>query len=44
MTDTVKDGVRAFCFGHDWFEEGKAPYPVFSVATGKRVRPEKKQG
>ena len=31
------DGERAYCFGHDWFEDGKAPYPVYSVATGERV-------
>ena len=28
---------RVYCFGHDWFEEGKAPYPVYDVKTGKRV-------
>ena len=31
---------RAFCFGHDWFEGGKAPYPVYSVETGELVEPE----
>lgn len=30
---------RAYCFGHDWFEEGVAPYPVYSVATGELVKP-----
>ena len=30
---------RAYCFGHDWFEDGHAPYDVFDVATGKRVNP-----
>jgi len=29
----------AYCFGHDWFENGKAPYRVFSVETGKEVLP-----
>jgi len=29
--------VKAYCFGHDWFEDGKAPYKVFSVATGEEV-------
>jgi len=28
---------RAYCFGHDWFEGGKAPYPVYSVKTGEQV-------
>lgn len=22
---------KVYCFGHDWFDEGKAPYPLFSV-------------
>jgi hypothetical protein len=30
---------RAYCFGHDWFEEGKAPYTVYSVETGEVVLP-----
>lgn len=30
---------RAYCLGHDWFEGGKAPYPVYSVATGELVAP-----
>lgn len=30
---------RAYCLGHDWFDDGKAPYPVFSVETGKLVEP-----
>ena len=33
------DGAKAYCLGHDWFEGGKAPYPVFSVETGKEVAP-----
>lgn len=31
---------RAYSFGHDWFEDGKAPYPVYSVETGELVLPE----
>ena len=30
---------KGYCFGHDWFVSGKAPYPVFSVETGKLVMP-----
>ena len=30
---------RAYCFGHDWFESGKAPYTVYDVKTGKEVKP-----
>ncbi len=28
---------KGYCFGHDWFEAGSAPYPVYCVKTGKRV-------
>lgn len=31
------DFPRVYCFGHDWFESGKAPYPVFSIEAGKLV-------
>lgn len=31
---------KCLCLGHDWFEGGKAPYPVYSVATGEIVQPE----
>jgi hypothetical protein len=34
--------AKGYCFGHDWFEGGKAPYPVFSVETGELVLPEEK--
>lgn len=35
-----EDGVKTYCLGHDWFEERKAPYKVYSVATGEEVKPE----
>lgn len=25
---------KCYCFGHDWFEDNKAPYTVYSVETG----------
>lgn len=28
---------KVYCFGHDWFENGKAPYPVYSVETGELI-------
>lgn len=31
------DGVKTYAFGHDWFEDGKAPYPLYSVTTGEEV-------
>jgi hypothetical protein len=30
---------RAYCLGHDFFEDGRAPYPVYSVATGELIAP-----
>lgn len=38
--DDKDENNRAYCFGHDWFEDGKAPYPVYSVATGELIQPE----
>jgi len=35
------DGVQTYCLGHDWFEDGKAPYPVYSVETGALVEANK---
>lgn len=35
-------GVRTFCLGPDFFEDGKAPYPIWSVKTGKLVKPKRK--
>jgi hypothetical protein len=31
------DGPKTYCFGHDWFDEGQAPYPVYRVADGTQV-------
>src|SRR5208337_739290 len=33
-------GVKCFALGHYWFEDGSAPYPVYSVATGELVAPD----
>lgn len=33
-------GPKAYCFGHDWFDGEKAPYPVYSVKDGSLVEPE----
>jgi hypothetical protein len=35
-----EDGAECFCLGHDWFEDGRAPYPVYSVETRQIVEPE----
>lgn len=34
------DGNKCFCLGHDWFDDSKAPYPVYSVETGAIVEPQ----
>ena len=39
LDNPIEDGAKTYCLGHDWFEEGKAPYPVFSVETGAEVHP-----
>jgi hypothetical protein len=37
LNEPCEDGVRAFCLGKDWFEDDKAPYPIYSVETGKLI-------
>lgn len=37
LNNPCPSGPRVYCFPHSWFESGKAPYPVFSIKTGKRV-------
>ena len=39
LNSPCPDGPKTFCPGHDWFEDEKAPYPVYSVETGKEVFP-----
>ncbi len=41
LTDPCDDGERAYCLGHEWFEDGEAPYPVYDVKTGLLVEPKK---
>ena len=35
--DQTGNDDKAYCLGHDWFEEEKAPYIVYRVSDGKRV-------
>lgn len=30
-------GIKAYCFDFSWFEDNKAPYPVYSVESGELV-------
>ena len=39
ITKNVEKGIKAYCFGHDWFEDGKAPYNVYSVKTNEKILP-----
>jgi hypothetical protein len=40
-TDDLRpDGVKSYCFGHDYFDGGKAPYRVFRVSDNSEVFPE----
>lgn len=39
LDNPMPDGIKTFCLGHDWFEETRAPYPVYSVETGKEINP-----
>ena len=40
LMNPTDDGEKAYCFGHDWFEDGKAPYPVYRVSDDTLANPE----
>lgn len=42
LESPTDDGERCYCFPHEWFDGGEAPYPVYRVDTGERVLPETK--
>lgn len=35
--DEPNENNKCYCFGHSWFEDERAPYPVYSVKTSKRI-------
>lgn len=37
LDNPCEDGVKCYCFGHEWFDGDRAPYPVYSVETGNQV-------
>jgi hypothetical protein len=39
ILNSCKNGIRAYCFGHDWFENGKAPYKVYRISDNTEVLP-----
>lgn len=32
-----EDGVRTYALGHDWYDGGVAPYPVYRVSDGRQI-------
>lgn len=39
LMSPTPNGIKAFCFGHDWFENMTAPYPVYRVDNDEEVLP-----
>ena len=37
IINSIEDGIKTFCFGHDWFENEKAPYPIYEIKTGNLI-------
>ncbi len=44
LANPCEDGPKTYCFGHDWFDGDRAPYPVYLVDTGELVPAPKDQG
>lgn len=40
LMNEIDDGIKTYCLGPDFFENGKAPYKVYSVKTNKEIRKE----
>jgi hypothetical protein len=39
LDSPCSDGPKTFCLGPDWFDDNKAPYPVYSVKDNTLVNP-----
>lgn len=39
LDNPAEDGPKTYCLGHEWFEDGRAPYPVFKVSDDSPVMP-----
>lgn len=37
LDSPMPEGVRTYAFGHDWFDGGVAPYPVYRIADDSLV-------
>lgn len=44
LDSPVDGGARAYCLGHEWFEDGVAPYPVFRVSDDSVVSDAAEEG
>jgi hypothetical protein len=39
LMNPVDNGVKTYCFDHSWFDNDKAPYPVYWVDSDEEVKP-----
>lgn len=37
LDSPIVDGAKTYCLGHDWFDDQKAPYPVYRVDDNSLV-------
>jgi len=37
IMNQVENGIKAYCFGPDWFDDEKAPYDIYDAKTGKLI-------
>lgn len=37
LDNPMKNGVKCYCLGHDWFESDVAPYPVYRIENDQLV-------
>lgn len=37
LSNPDPDGVKTYCFGHDWFDDERAPYPVYRVSDDEMI-------
>ncbi len=37
LANPCEDGPKTYCLGHDWFDDRRAPYPVYLVTDGTLV-------
>ena len=44
ITDTREEGIKAYCFGADYFDNDNCPYPIYDVETGKLLYTPKEKG